>query len=425
MLYTVSDFQRLYADSLRLVAGQGGLARTIDEVGILDYELMPGLRDKYQRKNLAPRQLVLSTFLYAKDDPYLIGDAVRTLVAEGASALVIKNALHLPLPESALRYANARNLPLFVVQSDGFFFDQVIVEVTGRIRDLGSASFAANQIDLALREDASPREVRECALAINPSFEERVACLYLRLDEEPDPQELSRIEAAFLRSSLAGVGSALVCYHRGILAIVTTDPEERIDLAGCMEVLRSEVLAGAGASAGGRPQPLGVTADGSLPSEATPGNGRPQPLGASSVHLGLEDFAQALHEALWASAFAGQDDMHAGRSLRFDALGVEKALLPFVGSSQMAGYSHSLMEPLKEFDAAHEGQLMATLACFLREGQSVGRCAQELGQHQNTIRYRLDRIAQVTGLSPRKSEQMEQLALAWRVMRCREVLGLD
>ena len=98
MLYTVSDFQRLYADSLRLVAGQGGLARTIDEVGILDYELMPGLRDKYQRKNLAPRQLVLSTFLYAKDDPYLIGEAVRTLVAEGASALVIKNALHLPLP---------------------------------------------------------------------------------------------------------------------------------------------------------------------------------------------------------------------------------------------------------------------------------------------------------------------------------------
>ncbi len=77
MLYTISDFSREYEGSVRLIAGSDGVSRAVSGVGILDYELMPGLKNKYQRVNFSPDEIVLSTFLYAKDDPYLITEAVN------------------------------------------------------------------------------------------------------------------------------------------------------------------------------------------------------------------------------------------------------------------------------------------------------------------------------------------------------------
>ena len=92
MQFTVSDFLNTHERQVRLLAGQGGLARPVSEVGILDYELVPGLTSRYQRNNFYEGQLVLSTFLYARDSPYLITEAVRYLASVGASGLVINTA---------------------------------------------------------------------------------------------------------------------------------------------------------------------------------------------------------------------------------------------------------------------------------------------------------------------------------------------
>src|SRR5690606_27959053 len=42
--------------------------------------------------------------------------------------------------------------------------------------------------------------------------------------------------------------------------------------------------------------------------------------------------------------------------------------------------------------------LLATLGVFYRASHSVRQTAEELGVHENTIRYRLARIAEITGL---------------------------
>jgi DNA-binding PucR family transcriptional regulator len=42
--------------------------------------------------------------------------------------------------------------------------------------------------------------------------------------------------------------------------------------------------------------------------------------------------------------------------------------------------------------------LLATLCSFFENTASIRRCASELGVHENTIRYRLSRIEELTGL---------------------------
>ena len=158
MLYTISDFLREYEGSVRLIAGSDGVSRAVSGVGILDYELMPGLKNKYQRVNFSPDEIVLSTFLYATDDPYLITEAVKYLVAKGTSGLIIKNVLHIPIPDQAIRYANARHYPVFLTTDDSLFFDGVIYEVKRHIEQLASIDFAQREID-ALRTDISPESI--------------------------------------------------------------------------------------------------------------------------------------------------------------------------------------------------------------------------------------------------------------------------
>ncbi|MDQ4117370.1 MAG: helix-turn-helix domain-containing protein, partial [Actinomycetota bacterium] len=56
----------------------------------------------------------------------------------------------------------------------------------------------------------------------------------------------------------------------------------------------------------------------------------------------------------------------------------------------------SLIEPLR----AAGGELLRTLAAYLEGGGVLEGCARALFVHPNTVRYRLRRIAEITGRSP-------------------------
>lgn len=69
MDYTVSDFYHVFKEKFLLLAGESGLSRGVNSVGILDYELDPSVKDRYICDNFQEGMIVVSTFLYAKRTP--------------------------------------------------------------------------------------------------------------------------------------------------------------------------------------------------------------------------------------------------------------------------------------------------------------------------------------------------------------------
>lgn len=387
MLYTVSDLLNSYAESLRLIAGGGGLARSISEVCILDYELMPGLKNKYQRANFSANDLVLSTFLYARDNPYLITDAIKYLVAKGTSGLVIKNVLHLTIPEQAIRYANVRNFPVFLVTSDDLFFDTVIYSVDQRIQELSSSSFAQSTIDALLRDADDPDAVRRHALMLNPSFKSAFVTLYAELDEPLTLDEFQRLEHEYHKQGLAACEHMLACYDGGVIGVVSADPERVLDLDAVERQFRKAAIF----------ERCGIV---------------PAGIGISARHFTLEELAQSVTEAMQAARFARH---RGGATIRFDHLGLFRALLPFVGTDPLRQYAARILDPLSEHDSEHGSALEETLRSFVACGRSVAETARALGQHANTVRYRLEKISTLTGLDYRRADDSDQLALACRI----------
>ena len=82
-----------------------------------------------------------------------------------------------------------------------------------------------------------------------------------------------------------------------------------------------------------------------------------------------------------------------------------------------------MLEPLRSFDAETGSSLLLTLEAYCDAGESVDAAAQALGQHPNTVRYRLGKIASVCGLDYRSRTQMEQLSVARKIELCQELLA--
>lgn len=67
--------------------------------------------------------------------------------------------------------------------------------------------------------------------------------------------------------------------------------------------------------------------------------------------------------------------------------------------------------PLDRYDEANSTQLMETLQVFFKNNESLSQTAAELHAHRHTIRYRLEKIAEITGLSVLDTEHKERLSL--------------
>ncbi len=67
--------------------------------------------------------------------------------------------------------------------------------------------------------------------------------------------------------------------------------------------------------------------------------------------------------------------------------------------------------PVDQYDEENATQLVQTLVVYLHNNENLTKTAQDLFAHRHTIRYRLTKIADITGLSMFQSEHKERLGL--------------
>lgn len=62
------------------------------------------------------------------------------------------------------------------------------------------------------------------------------------------------------------------------------------------------------------------------------------------------------------------------------------------------------------------GQLMETLRCWCRLSGQMQQCAEALGLHRNTLRYRMDKVAEITGMDLANLDDVLALYLAVQLL---------
>jgi DNA-binding PucR family transcriptional regulator len=79
------------------------------------------------------------------------------------------------------------------------------------------------------------------------------------------------------------------------------------------------------------------------------------------------------------------------------------------------------LEKIVAYDEQYETDLVTTLETFLESDGNVAGTASKLFTHRHTIRYRLERVRELTALDVGSSDGREKLSLGLKAMR---VLGI-
>jgi sugar diacid utilization regulator len=144
-------------------------------------------------------------------------------------------------------------------------------------------------------------------------------------------------------------------------------------------------------------------------------------VGHSRVAADPVDLYRAGNEALLAAnvAEAGPDDS----VLAFEETGAYRLLLPAMSEdpAELQRFFAETVEPLVSYDEQYETDLVQTLETFLDADANVAGTASRLFTHRHTIRYRLERVRDLTGLDVSSTDGREKLGLGLKAMR---VLGI-
>ncbi|MGH2949625.1 MAG: PucR family transcriptional regulator [Solirubrobacteraceae bacterium] len=144
-------------------------------------------------------------------------------------------------------------------------------------------------------------------------------------------------------------------------------------------------------------------------------------IGHSRVATDPVDLYRAGNEALLAANVA---DAGAGDAvLAFEQTGAYRLLLPAMSEdpAELQRFYDETVEPLVAYDEQYETDLVQTLETFLDADGNVAGTAQRLFTHRHTIRYRLERVRDLTGLDVSSTDGREKLGLGLKAMR---VLGI-
>jgi sugar diacid utilization regulator len=133
------------------------------------------------------------------------------------------------------------------------------------------------------------------------------------------------------------------------------------------------------------------------------------------------DLYRAGQEALLAANVA--EASGTGNSMSFEDTGAYRLLLPAMcdDPGELRRFFAETVEPLVKYDDQYETDLLNTVDTFLAADGNVAGTAQRLFTHRHTIRYRLERVKDLTGLDCSSTDGREKLSLGLKSMR---VLGI-
>ena len=357
MALTVKDIMELDGlKSLNLIAGEGGTNRYVASLGIADYEFSSFSQEE-DKAVFEQDMIILSTLLFAKENPRLILSTVEYLHEIGAAAFVCKTTLFPELPREVIDFSNQNNFPV-IQYGPELYMESVIFEILDAIRAEDDNFFSEANISSMIRNELSKPQVYTLSKNISLSFKKYAMAIYLKSESETFRINLERYTRVFYLNRSLINKALLYKYKDGLFAILTA----RQDSEKTFEIILEELL-----------EFLTPTKEGLF-------------IGCSRIHEAYENLDQCIRESYYTyiASAAEQREFH-----NYDSIGSYQILTPLMESAVMKEFMTSHMQPILKKTDFYETMRQLVL----NEGD-IFRTAASLNCHHNTIRYRISKAKQ-------------------------------
>jgi hypothetical protein len=358
----------------KLLAGKKGLSNPILNVAVWDYETGELIEENFRRGDF-----VLSTLVAIKDKIEELEDNFQRLIDVGISALAIRPVYIEKVPEHIIRLAEKKNVPLMIFGSTAT--EDVIVGINKAIVEKQGYQKLTMKIDDILFLNLNEEGIRGIARKINPHFMENNMVAFCRKKSSKSKWMIN-----VTKEEIEEIGCKVIPFKNGQLVINTfekSDPKE----------IEKTIFR--------RLEWLGFTR-------------KDYVIGVSSLYNSLGELSYPINESLYAFRYA---KLYKKDISFFNEIGVNKVILPILDNPWVMKYYNQMIEPLLKYDRNNETELLKTAIAYVENNGDIRATAEELFQHGNTIRYRIDRINKIMCENSNILHFYEELAVMVRIYR--------
>ncbi len=376
--------------NLKVIAGKGGLNNPVERCGVLDYEFVEGVKNKWANTNFrVENMIVVTSFLYAKDNDYLILDAIKKLASRKCHGLIIKNIFNLPIRENVIRYADTMNFPIILIEGSDIYYEDLIILINERVKHYESLHYRESKVDEMFRNPSNNEALEKIAYEINPSFKSDIIAMYFESIDDFAPEKYHEMESKILRKGILTALDSMFYYKGGFFIVLSRDMFHTVD----ERVLTEAVL-----------EAFGDSIDRFN-------------VGISSVHHLLYQLKNCLEESRYAAKLK---KISQKQIMLYEELGLYKVILPFCESDIMKDFAREYIKPLEDYDLETNGNLLETAIEYVLNDGDLQKTAESMIQHKNTIRYRLKNISNIIGFNIFETKHYETLSCAVRIYICND-----
>lgn len=361
MALTIKDILQLHSlKKMELISGYQGLLHYVSSAGIADYEFCSDL--DYPRENAFEKgSFVLSSLLFAKENPASILPAVKQLFEAGVSALAYKTVIFQDLPEEVIVFSNENDFPIFRFGTN-VYFENIIFEITDAIRLDDTNLLTETNIKKMIHNEFSKSQVYFLSKNISLSFKEYSMGVYIKSSDDGFRLNLDRYYKNFYLNRNLNDKALLCKYEDGLFAILTSHQNN----VKSFQIILSDLL-----------NFLALNANELF-------------INCSNIHRSYECLDLCFRESFHTHIASLAENRNLSS---YSAIGIYQYLIPLQNEQSMQSYMDSLITPL-----LGRPEYFDTVMQLVLHGGDALQAAGRFDCHQNTIRYRMNKIKALLGL---------------------------
>lgn len=379
---TVSDVLKLdIMKGHRLVAGQNGLSNEVRYVSV--YDNVPS--DLDSRIQVFEGDIYLTFCSQVKDGQEGLITFMESIISFGAAALIIFDENIQYLPATVVKVCDEANLPVIFIDCQ-IPYSLVISAIIEYRLSADLKKSIEDKLNAILSSKTSLEEKSELIKDLNPSFQKNVVCLFC-VEKDPlsnviisSPNSINLLNA-FNRNALNFAAE----YRGGILVAVSFSdarkPALTQSLSDAVDLVRRYIP-------------------------------------RSQIGIGnccrIADLGTSISQCYMALS-AGSADSN-GLSY-YSQLGISRILLEMEGNAALEEFYQDIMDPIKASDEESNTNLLKTMLCFVDNEMDYKKTCSALYVHENTIRYRINKIKSLIPYGKSEIDFYETISVAVKIYK--------
>lgn len=351
----------------KILAGKSGLEKLIDKVNVTE---CPMSRNRNRRG-----EFFLSA-LYANkeniEDQY---QTIKVLIDTGATGLCLIDKYFVDLDTSIKELADKNSFPIILIP-EYIYYSDIISGIMNAIIQKRNFFLLEMMIDNLISHSENPNEVKRIAKQINKNFKNNIMAVYCK----PVKTDLiSKYE--LIRNSILNKDYwSIIRFKSGIFILLSFNDKIYIEYELNNMLKSIKFIAGNCY------------------------------IGISNVYNEIENFGTCIKEALLTVELS--EKILKKEIAYHKDIGLYKIILPYKDEYAFKRFHQEITSPIIEYDKLYNSQLLETAIEYINNEGDYSKTSNKLYIHENTVRYRINKIKEILGMNTGFGNFYEQLSIA-------------